>query len=319
MKMKTLTILGMALGFMAVSAETGHTATVKLKAASFLPSRTVFAKYFKNWVDHTNKQCSGHFNISVVGPAAIKTLEQWNGLKNGVIDLHYGPPNYYKGVMPEADVTILAKNETADQRKNGAWAMVNELHKKKMNAIYLTNILNGVNFYLYTNKPAVNKRFEGFRLRSVAIYDGFFKYLGAQPVRMSPGQVYTALERKAVDGYGWPLWGIKDFGWHKHTKYRHGPGFFSATVNIIANQDKYNGMSSAGRKCLMGQAIWLEGQWPSWRAAEAAKQTKPQDDAGIKYVDMGAEFSKKAEELYWAQLLKASPAFIKKIRPLLSK
>ena len=245
MKMKTLTILGMALGFMAVSAETGHAAAVKLKAASFLPSRTVFAKYFKNWVDHANKQCSGHFNISVVGPAAIKTLEQWNGLKNGVIDLHYGPPNYYKGVMPEADVTILAKNETADQRKNGAWAMVNELHKKKMNAIYLTNILNGVNFYLYTNKPAVNKRFEGFRLRSVAIYDGFFKYLGAQPLRMSPGQVYTALERKTVDGYGWPLWGIKDFGWHKHTKYRHGPGFFSATVNIIANQDKYNGMSSA--------------------------------------------------------------------------
>ena len=121
---------------------------------------------------------------------------------------------------------ILAKNETAEQRKNGAWAMVNELHKKKMNAIYLTNILNGVNFYLYTNKPAVNKRFEGFRLRSVAIYDGFFKSLGAQPLRMSAPQVYTALERKTVDGYGWPLWGIKDFGWDKHTKYRHGPWIF---------------------------------------------------------------------------------------------
>ena len=55
-------------------------------------------------------------------------------------------------------------------------------------------------------------------------------------------------------------------------------------------------MSSAGRKCMMDQAIWLEGQWPSWRAAEA-KQTKPQDDAGIKYVDMGASLSKKAEDV----------------------
>ena len=78
-------------------------------------------------------------------------------------------------------------------------------------------------------------------------------------------------------------------------------------------------MSSAGRKCMMDQAIWLEGQWPSWRAAEAINQTKPQDDAGIKYVDMGASFSKKAEALYWAELSKANPAFIKKIRPLLSK
>ena len=94
MKSKSLTIIGMALVFLAVSAETGYTAEVKLKAASFLPARTVFAKYFKDWVDHTNKQCSGHFKISVVGPAAIKTLEQWNALKNGVIDLHYGPPNY---------------------------------------------------------------------------------------------------------------------------------------------------------------------------------------------------------------------------------
>ncbi|MDP6109510.1 MAG: hypothetical protein QGF71_05475 [Rhodospirillales bacterium] len=319
MKLKTLTIMAMALGFMAVAAETSYAAEVKLKAASFLPSRTVFAKYFKDWVNHTNKQCAGMFKISVVGPAAIKTLEQWNALKNGVIDLHYGPPNYYKGVMVEGDVTILAKNESADQRKNGAWAMINDLHKKKMNAIYLTNILNGVNFYLYTSKPAVNNRFEGFRIRSVPIYDEFFKHLGGQPVRMSPGALYTALERKAVDGYGWPLWGIKDFGWHKHTKYRYGPGFFSANVNIIANQDKYNGMSSEARKCMMDQAIWLEGQWPSWRAAEAAKQTKPQDDAGIKYVDMGAGFSQKAEELYWAQLSKDAPAFIKKIRPLLSK
>jgi len=147
----------------------------------------------------------------------------------------------------------------------------------------------------------------------------FFKSLGAQPLRMAAPQVYTALERKTVDGYGWPLWGIKYFGWDKHTKYRHGPGFFSANVNIIANQDKYNGMSSAARKCMMDQAIWLESEWPSWRSTEAAKQTKPQDDAGIKYVDMGASFPKKAEDMYWAELLKADSAFINKIRPLLSK
>ena len=319
MTIRRFAILGAALGFMAVMVGSTQATEVKLKAASFLPSRTVFAKYFKNWVTHTNKQCSGMFKISIVGPAAIKTLEQWNALKNGVIDLHYGPPNYYKGVMVEGDVTILAKNEAADQRKNGAWAMLNELHKKKMNAIYLTNLLNGVNFYLYTNKPAVNKRFEGFRLRSVPIYDGFFKYLGGTPVRMSPGQLYTALERKAVDGYGWPLWGVKDFGWHKHTKYRYGPGFFSANVNIIANQDKYNSLSGKARKCMMDQAVWLEDQWPKWRTNEDAMQTKPQDDAGIKYVDMGPGFAKKAEELYWTQLLDAAPAFINKIRPLLSK
>ena len=120
MKMRILAILGMAVGFVAVSPESGHTsghtAEVKLKAAAFLPGG-VYVKYFKDWVKHTNKQCTGKFKISVVGPAAVKSMEQWNALKNGVIDLHYGPPNYYKGVMPVADVMILSKNETAEQRK----------------------------------------------------------------------------------------------------------------------------------------------------------------------------------------------------------
>ncbi len=311
--------MGSALAMMPVATPDGLAAEVKLKAASFLPARAVYAKYFKLWADEANKQCSGKIKISIVGPAAIKSLEQWNAVKNGVVDMHYGPPNYYKGTMVEGDVTILAKNESADQRKNGAWGMLNELHKKKMNTIYLTNILNGVNFYLYTNKPHINGRFEGMRIRSVPIYDEFFKHLGAQPVRMAAPAVYTALERKAVDGYGWPLWGITDFGWHKHTKYRHGPGFFSANVNILMNQDKWNGLSGDTRKCLMDMAMWLEGQWPIWRQGENEKQTAAQNKADVKYVDMGAAFAKKAEDMYWVQMEKANPSFIKKIRPLLTK
>jgi TRAP-type transport system periplasmic protein len=292
-------------------------AEVKLKAASFLPERAVFAKYFYRWVNSVNKDCAGDVKISVVGPAAIKSLEQWRALKDGVIDLHYGPPNYYKGAMVEGDITILANNSPAKQRANGAWAILNELHNKKLNAQYLTHLSDGVKFYLYTNKPAVNKRFDGFRLRSVPIYDGFFKTLGAQPLRMAPPALYTALERGAVDGYGWPLWGVGDFGWDKHTKYRHGPGFFSAVVNIIANLDKWKGLSDSQRQCLTDKSVWLESEFPNWRAAEDAAQNKVQDDAKIEYVDMGADFADKAHNLYWDIMTKANPEMTAKMKPLL--
>lgn len=295
-------------------------AQVKMKAASFLPGRAVYAKMFYRWVTEVNKQCGAHVKISVVGPAAIKSLEQWRALKDGVIDMHYGPPNYYKGVLPEGDVTILANTSSAEQRKNGAWAIVNKLHNEKMNAQYLTMLLDQVKFFLYTKKPAKNGRFDGFRLRSVPIYDQFFRSLGAKPVRMGAPSVYTALERNAVDGYGWPLWGIRDFGWHKHTKYRHGPGFFSAVVNIIVNLDTWNKKLSAdGRACMTRMSVWLEGEWPKWRAAENTNQVSGQDKAGIKYVDFGAEFSKKAHDLYWQQLMKVNPEVIGKLRPLLVK
>jgi TRAP-type C4-dicarboxylate transport system substrate-binding protein len=291
---------------------------VKLKAAAFLPVKSVYVRQFGRFVDQVNKQCAGKVNVSVVGPEAIKSLEQWNALKSGVVDMHYGPPNYYVGTMPEGDVISVARNESAAQRANGAWKLINEQHNRKMNAWYLTHLMNGVRFHVYTSKPAQGGRFEGFRLRSTPIYDAFFKSLGALPVRMAPPEVHTALERNTVDGYGWPLWGIADFGWHKYTKYRHGPGFISAAVAILVNLDKWTGLEEGQRQCLTDVAVWAEQQWPQWREAESGKQQQIQDAAGIKYLDLGTGFALKAEELYWEVLTRGDPEFVRKVRPLLS-
>lgn len=293
-------------------------AEVKLKAASFLPKQVIFAKFFFQWADEVNKQCAGKVNISIVGPAAIKSLEQWNALRTGVVDMHYGPANYYRGVMPAGDVFTVAEKDPAEQRKNGAWKIMNDAHEKKLNAHYLTSLATGVPFFIYTTKPIKDGRFDGMRIRSVPIYDTFLKNLGAQPVRMGPPAIRTALERKTVEGYGWPGWGLKGFGWDKFTKYRHGPGFFTAAVPILVNLDKWKSMSGEQRTCLTDMAKWVEGEWPKWRAAETGKQLAVQDAAGIKYVDMGPGFKKAAHDLYWAELRKADPAYVDAVRPLLT-
>lgn len=293
-------------------------AEVKLKAASFLPVRSIVAKQFVRYVEEINKQCAGKVNVSIVGPEAVPSLEQWNALKNGVIDMHYGPPNYWRGAVPAGDVISVARVESAEQRKNGAWAMINASYNQKLNAYYLTHLFNGVRFHLYTTKPSVGGKFDGFRLRSVPIYDAFFKSLGANPVRMAPPEVHTALERGAVDGYGWPLWGIQDFGWQKYTKVRHDPGFISAAVAVLVNLDKWKALDNDQRACLEKSAVLVEGEWPKWRAAENAAQEAAQKAAGIQVVDMGEAFARNAEEIYWADLAKGDPEFVQKIRPLLS-
>jgi TRAP-type C4-dicarboxylate transport system substrate-binding protein len=302
----------------AVSGQAALAAEAKLKAAAFLPVKSVYSVQFMRWVDEVNKQCAGKVSISVVGPEAIKSLEQWNALKSGVVELHYGPPNYYVGAVPEGDVISVARNESAEQRKNGAWALINEVHNQKLNAWYLTHLMNGVRFHIYTLKPAQGGKFEGFRLRSTPIYDAFFKSLGALPVRMAPPEVHTALERGTVDGYGWPLWGIADFGWHKYTKYRYGPGFISAAVAILVNLDRWRALDREQQQCLSRMAEWVEGEWPKWRAEESGKQQAAQDQAGVKYVDLGPAFAQQAEELYWEVLAKGNPEFVRKVRPLLS-
>ncbi len=320
MRMKVSMVAGLAATIIAAGlGGEAQSAEVKLKAASFLPERVIFAKFFFRWAREVNTRCSGKVNISIVGPAAIKSLEQWSALKTGVVDMHYGPANYYRGVVPAGDVFTLAENDPAEQRRNGAWKLMNDLHEKKLNAHYLTTLANGVQFYIYTTKPATGGRFDGFRLRSVPIYDEFFKSLGAQPVRMPPPAVRTALERKIIDGYGWPLWGIKGFGWIKFTKYRYGPGFFAAAVPILVNLDKWKSLEAGQRQCLTDMAKWIEGEWPKWRAAESKQQLQNQTDAGIKYVDLGPKFAPSAHASYWAALRKSNPAYVDAVKPLLTK
>jgi hypothetical protein len=47
-------------------------------------------------------------------------------------------------------------------------------------------------------------------------------------------------------------------------------------------------------------------------------QKAAQAKSGVQAVDMGADFAKRAEEIYWQDLAKGDPEFVKKIRPLLS-
>lgn len=309
-----LSCIGIAGKFAPAAAE-----EVKLKAASFLPARVIFAKYFYDWVKEVNKRCAGKVRISIVGPEAIGSLEQWSALRTGVVDMHYGPATYMSGVLPAGDVLVLAENTAAEQRRNGAYALFDEYYRKRMNAVFLTHILDGVKMFVYTNKPAKDGRFNGLRLRSVPIFDNFLKGLGAHTVRMPPPELFTALERGVVDGYGWPLWGITDFGWQKFTKYRYGPGFYDAATPIIVNLDRWNELDDAQRKCLQDMALWLEAQWPKWRAGETERRIELQKKAGIKYVDLGPEFTKRAHEIYWAALEKADPEFVRKIKPLLTR
>ncbi len=65
----------------------------------------------------------------------------------------------------------------------------------------------------------------------------------------APGEVYTALERGVVDGYGWPVLGIFDFGLEKVTKFRLDPGFYSVDVNLMVNHDILEVPTTPSERC----------------------------------------------------------------------
>ena len=153
--------------------------------------------------------------------------------------------------------------------------------------------------------------------RSIAIS---FRISAARRSPTPPGEVYTALERGVVDGYGWPILGIFDLGWEKVTKFRMEPGFYSVDVGVLVNQDTWKGLNDAQRKVLSDAAAWLEALDGTENADMVKAERERQAKAGVQTIDLGPavsqEFLKKANTLAWDAVIARSPEFGKKLRAL---
>jgi TRAP-type transport system periplasmic protein len=141
-------------------------------------------------------------------------------------------------------------------------------------------------------------------------------------VTTAPGEVYTALERGVVDGYGWPIQGIFDFNWQEKTKFRVDPGFYSAEVSLVMNLDKWKALTPAQKDVLMKNVVALENANDSWKKANE-DDTRRQAQVGIQVISFDAATAKqyvdKAYDVAWTNLIKASPTYGPQMKSLFSR
>jgi TRAP-type transport system periplasmic protein len=294
-----------------------------LKGAVFVPPSTTYGIPFKRFVDHVNETGKGILQIRIVGgPEAVPADGQAQAVKNGVLDLAAIPPAYYKSAMVEGDAQILSDMTLAEQRKSGAYAMLSGIAGERINALYLTTYGIGVPFHLYVTKDmavAKPEDLNGLRFRGQPNYNAIFKHYGIAGVNIAAPEVYTALERGTVQGYGWPLWGINDFGWEKLTRMRVDPGFYNVVNTVLMNKSKYEQLTPAQRKVLDDAVVWFENDDLRYTADKTKETLDLQAKAGIKPVNFGPDWKKTAVSLYWDDLKKLSPDVIAKLQPLLTK
>ena len=205
--LRHLLVSASALGFCA-TAGLASAEELTLKAAVFVPPSTTYGIPFKRFVDHVNETGKGVLQIRIVGgPEAVPADGQAQAVKNGVLDISAIPTAYYKSLMVEGDAQVLNDLSLADQRKSGLFAALNQIANQKMNANYLTTFGIGVHFHLYVSKDmpvAKPDDLKGLRFRGQPNYAAIFRHYGIAGVNIAAPEVYTALERGTVQGYGWP-------------------------------------------------------------------------------------------------------------------
>ncbi len=111
---------------------------VTLKAASAFATGTTFARPFAAFVDWVNENGKGVLQINVVGgPEAVPPFELGNAVSSGVVDLANNTAAFYTNLLPEGDALKLATNTIQEQRENGCYDIIDEMHQSAMNVKYL--------------------------------------------------------------------------------------------------------------------------------------------------------------------------------------
>lgn len=297
---------------------------VTLSAVSAFAEGTTFSENFERFIERLNEIGEGVVQIDYKGGGGkvMDPFQLGDAVRTGVVDIGNLPGAFYTKLMPEADAIKLSDFTIREERENGAWAYMNELHNKRMNAWHLSRHKDCVPFHLYLNKRIDSMDLSGLNIRVTPIYRAFFASMGASMIRTAPGDVYTALERGTVDGYGWPTQGVLDLGWHEVTDYRVDPPFYRASVEVLVNLDTWKGLTEEQQATLRQAADFMEGLCEEDREINE-KEKQRQAEAGIEAITFEGEQAEKwlnqAYESGWAEFVKNNPEEGSKLRELLSE
>jgi len=295
---------------------------ITLKAATAWPKNTMENEALWRLQDELKKRGSSVTFDYVGGPEAIPSFELMEAIRSGNVDIALTTNAYNTTAIPAVLAAKLTPFTPAEERQNGVADLWNKIYQEKGNAYYIGRGMEGKKFRLYTNKEVKSSAdFKGLRIRVTPIYKAFVEALGAQPVTMDPGEVYTAMERNVVDGYGWPTAKISDYGWQEVTKYAVNPPFFEVDVLILMNLDSWKKLPKTEQDTIIEAMKTVENGIGPWVKSEVEKEEKFITEKGVKIITLsdGDKYVDLAYKAGWDEVMAQAPDYGPKLKEMLTK
>lgn len=314
-KFRTITLVAGALAIgltpAAVSAET------VLKSITSLPTNLELAQsYIKNFRDAVNAQNKGVIDIKYIGgPEVVPPRKAGDALRRGQFDMLHSPTAYYIGLVPEGYALTLSTNTPTQIRANGGFAMLQEIWAEKANAKLLAWGEAGTQYNTYLAQkpeftPEGHLSLKGFKMRVTGTYRPLFTALGATGIGIKATEVYTAIERGVVQGFGWPDVGIVKLGLAKSVKFRVDPPFYRSNNTVTVNMDVWNKLPGNVKGILEKAALDYEARAIAFMEGYKVADQKALAEGGMKLIKLNASatahYINAANVSVWDRLKKQS-------------
>ena len=280
----------------------------------------------KAFAENVKRMSNGRIQIEVfpsgtLGPG-LKVSET---VKNGVADMGHTWIGYDWGKDKTA-VLFGGYAGSSDTEKMLHWLyraggaeLQREFRDQKFGLISMPLFVRTSEVFLHSRKPVKTlKDLQGLKLRTAGAWLEISKGMGASPVTMPGGEVYTALERGTIDATEWgTLYENKSPGFHKVTKYVIIPGVHQPTApfELVINKKAWGKLSSEDKKLVEDAAFMTTMN--SWLTIgdEDAKALEFFKSKGNEIIELAPEVQYEGREagVKWAEGVAKDNAYFKKI------
>ena len=269
-----------------------------------------------------NKALKGKVIISLIGgPEVVPPFEQFEAVRDGVVDVLMTAGAYYRSTIPEAAAQLGASKRAEVLRTNGWLDAMREIHKE--HGVYYHSMVSGNagnGYRCYSNVDLKGADLTGLKMRVSPTYVPLVTALNGTPILMKAGEVYTALERKVVNGFCWTFYGIRDYGFHEVTKYVINQPFYSGDQAILINLKTWNSLPADARAAIEGLGAAVEADVEKYITGINNKEDAALKKEGMKFIEFGAAESQKwqraAYDSQWKEIAKKSPKWAAKLETL---
>lgn len=230
----------------------------------------------------------GSIKIQRSGPEAVPAFEQLQPTASGAFQFLFTHGAYHFGTTPVL-TAIEAIGGTPEARlASGIFDLVDRHYQRLgLKLIAMPMGPDGGYAIILRQPPSPAGDLQGRKIRGTASYNGVFKMLGATPVLLPPGEIYTALDKGVADGAAWPVLGPLNYRWYEVAKYMLRPGFGFTSQPILMNLAAYNRLSAAEKKIIDDEARKVEASWHKDAAKLIVEEEKALIAKGMQVVQMG--------------------------------
>ncbi len=213
------------------------------------------------FVDEVSEISGGQIGITTYGPEVIAAFEQVRPVSNGAFDILFTHGLYHTGTSWMGATLDAVPSDIEWRRKSGVWDTVDQYYISEHNLKVLAIAVAETGFRIFLNKAVSTKEdMAGKSIRALQTQQCLMDELATTPVLLPPSEIYSAVEKKVVDGLIWTGVGAYGFKFHEVAPYIIEPSFGNVSYLILMNNDTYTELSSENQQILLEAGRRVEAQ-----------------------------------------------------------